>query len=614
MEFGTWVLVFLFIQAPIQECLLLFFVFLDHNQKPMKFIDHFNELKRRNVIKSALAYLVMAWLITQVIATVFPVFGAPNYLLKWALVILALGFPVWLIFAWVYEFTPEGIKKTVDIEPERSISTKTGTRLNKLIIITLTMAIVLLLADRFTNDTAQVVAYGDQSIAVMAFSDMSPKQDHEYFSDGISEELLNLLAKIPDLKVISRTSSFSYKGKDTKATEIGKELDVTHILEGSIRKAGNMIRVTAQLINTSNGAHEWSHTYDRELDNVFKIQDEIAAVVSKELKLSFTDQASKSTIIDPEAYNLYLQAKHLVKQNTKGAYIEAEAKTKASIALDSSYASSWRLLAEIYNTGTYNFSIREPKEGIPMGLDAAHKSIALDPGSGYSYAALSSLQELNWDFMAASKNMGIALELLPNDGIIIGTAALSTYGDLEKTVNLLNKAIEVDPLVYSNYFNLGHTYYRLNRLKEAEAAFKTFAVYYPNWDLFHYMIAKIRLAQGKTDEAITEIEQEKHEFFNLYGRNFIEFAMGRTIVANALFAEFLEKYGDTDRANVADLYAFRGDYDQSFLWLNKAFEAKDPVLVEALTYPSFKPMYSDPRWGAFIKKIGLPKDHGYPLK
>ena len=579
----------------------------------MKFNDHFNELKRRNVIKSALAYLVVAWLITQVIATVFPVFGAPNYLLKWALVILALGFPVWLIFAWVYEFTPEGIKKTVDIEPERSISNKTGTRLNKLIIISLSMAIVLLLVDRFTNNTAQVVAYGDRSIAVMAFADMSPKHDHEYFSDGISEELLNLLSKIPDLKVISRTSSFSYKGKDTKATEIGKELEVTHILEGSIRKAGNMIRVTAQLINTSNGAHEWSHTYDRELDNIFKIQDEIANEVSKELKLSFTDQGLKSTPVDPEAYNLYLQANHLVKQNTKGAYIEAEAKAKASIALDSSYASSWRLLAEIYNTGTYNLSIREPNEGIPLGLDAAHKALALDSSSGYSYAALASLQKLNWDFMKASKNMDKALELLPNDGIIIGTAALNTFGDLEKTVDLLHKALEVDPLVYSNYFNLGHAYYRLNRLKEAEAAFKTFAVYYPNWEIFHYMMARIRLAQGKTDEAIAEIEQEKHEFFSLYGRNFIQSSMGKTKASNALFAEFLEKYGDTDLANVADLYAFRGDYDQSFLWLNKAYEAKDPVLVEALTYPSFKPMHSDPRWSAFIQKIGLPEDHGYPL-
>ena len=579
----------------------------------MKFNDYFNELKRRNVIKSALAYLIVVWLIVQVLSIVLPTFEAPDYLLKWSLVLSALGFPVWLIFAWIYEFTPEGIKKTIDVEPERSISTKTGSRLNKLIITTLTLAIIVLLVDRFTRDAAQVVEYGDNSIAVMAFADMSPKQDHEYFSDGISEELLNLLAKIPELKVISRTSSFSYKGKDTKATEIGNELKVTHILEGSIRKAGNMIRVTAQLINTSDGAHEWSHTYDRKLDSIFIIQDEIAAEVSKELKLSLLGQPLKSKTLDPEAYNLYLQANHLIKQNTKEAYIKAETKVKESIALDSTYAPSWRLLASIYDTGTYNFSIREPKEGIPLGLDSAHKAIELDPDLGYSYSTLSSLQELNWDFEESAKNMNKALELIPNDGVIMGTAALMTFGDLEKTVTLLKKAIAVDPLVYGNYFNLGHAYYRMNRLEEAEKAFKTFELYYPNWQIFHYMMAKIRLAQGRTDDALAEIEQEKHEFFSLYGRNFIQFALGHTMEADALFVEFLEKYGETDSANVADLYAFRGDYDLSFEWLNKAFETKDPVLLEALTYPAFKPMYKDSRWRDLIRKMGLPKDHGYPL-
>ena len=579
----------------------------------MKFNDYFNELKRRNVIKSALAYLIVAWLIAQVLSIVLPTFEAPIYLLKWSLVLLALGFPVWLIFAWVYEFTPEGIKKTIDVEPERSISIKTGSRLNKLIITTLTLAIIVLLVDRFTRDAAQVVEYGDNSIAVMAFADMSPKQDHEYFSDGISEELLNLLAKIPELKVISRTSSFSYKGKDKKATEIGNELKVTHILEGSIRKAGNIIRVTAQLINTSDGTHEWSHTYDRKLDSIFIIQDEIAAEVSKELKLSLLGQPLKSHTLDPEAFNLYLKAKHLTKQNTKEAYIEAETKVKESIALDSTYASAWHLLAEIYHTGTYNFSVREPEEGISLGLDAANKAIELDPDLGYSYASLSSLQELNWDFEESAKNMDKALKLIPNDGIIMGTAALMTFGDLEKAVDLLKKAIAVDPLVYTNYFNLGHYYYRLNRLEEAEKAFKTFELYYPNWEIFHYMMAKVRVAQGRTDDAISEIEQEKNQFFSLYGRNFIQFALGNSMEADALFAEFLEKYGETDPANVADLYAFRGDHEQSFEWLNKAFETKDPVLIEALTYPSFKPMYSDVRWRDLIKKIGLPKDHGYPL-
>ncbi|NND14944.1 MAG: hypothetical protein HKN89_01320, partial [Eudoraea sp.] len=351
----------------------------------MKFKDYFNELKRRNVLKSAIAYLVVAWLITQVVATVLPAFGAPEYLLKWSLVILALGFPVWLIFAWVYEITPEGLKKTIDIEPEESISRKTSSRLNKLIITTLTLALVVLLIDRFTRDSAQVVEYGDNSIAVMAFADMSPKQDHEYFSDGISEELLNLLAKIPKLKVISRTSSFSYKGKDAKATDIGQELNVSHILEGSIRKSGDMIRVTAQLIRTSDGTHEWSHTYDRKLDSIFKIQDEIAAEVSNELEISLLGgETLKSKTVDPEAYNLYLQAKHLTKRTTKEGYIEAEAKIIESIALDSTYAPAWECLAGIYNTGTYNFSIRESNEGIRLGLEAAHKAIELDPEQGYS--------------------------------------------------------------------------------------------------------------------------------------------------------------------------------------------------------------------------------------
>ena len=580
----------------------------------MKFSEYFNELKRRNVIKSAVAYLVVAWLITQVLATVLPAFDAPHYILKWSLVLLAVGFPIWLVFAWIFEITPEGIRRTEDVEPDESITKQTGSRLNKLIIAALTLAIVVLLVDRFLRDDAQVLDYGDRSIAVMAFADMSPNNDHEYFSDGISEELLNLLTGIPELKVISRTSSFSYKGKDVKATEIGEELNVSHILEGSIRKAGNTVRVTAQLINTEDGRHEWSKTYDRTLDDIFKIQDDIAAEVSKELEMSLLGKTPVSQTVDPDAYTLYLQARHLTNQNTRNAYLEAETMVKESIAKDSSYGPSWRLLASIYNTQVYNFSILEPQDGIPMGLKAAEKAIELDPESGYSYATLSSLQEMNWDFEESGRNMNKALEMSPNDAVILGTAANKTFGDLEKSVDLLKKAIELDPLVYTNYFNLGHSYLRMGRLDEAEKAFKTFELYYPNWQIFHYMVSRIRLAQGRYEDALEEIGKEKHEFFSLYGRNFIAHAMGKKEEADALFEEFLNSYSEREPANVADLYAFRGDYDASFEWLEKAYRVKDPVLIEALTYPSFKPMYGDPRWSGLIEKLGLPDDHGYPLQ
>ncbi|MBT8269431.1 MAG: tetratricopeptide repeat protein [Bacteroidia bacterium] len=580
----------------------------------MNWNNYWRELQRRNVIRSGLAYLVAAWLIAQVLSIVLPAFDAPPHFLKWSLVILGIGFPIWLIFSWIYEFTPDGIKKTDDIEPDDSISKQTGQRLNKIIITTLTVAIVLLLIDRFTRDSASVLEYGDKSIAVLAFADMSPNKDHEYFSDGISEELLNMLAKIPELKVMSRTSSFSYKGKNYTATEIGEELKVSHILEGSIRKAGNTVRVTAKLVNTSDGTNEWIRTFDRNLDGIFQIQDEIASQVSKELKISLLGEEGDEETVDTEAYNLYLQSKHLFRQNTKQALIEAEKKLKESISIDSGYAQSWQLLARIYDTGTYNFSIREPKEGFGLGLEAIQKSLNLDPDYGLSYAVLASIQENNWSFAESAKNIERAFDLSPNDAVIIGTSAIMTYGDLNKTIELLNKAIDLDPLVYGNYFNLGHAYYRLNRLDEAEQAFNTFAIYYPNWQIFHYMMAKIRLAQGRGEEALAEIEKETHEFFNLYGRNFILYDLGRKEEADQLFEEFLEKYGEPEPANVADLYAFRGDYDKSFEWLEKAFLQRDPVLIEALTYPSFKPMVSDKRWKDLLDKMGLPENQKYQVE
>ena len=314
--------------------------------------------------------------------------------------------------------------------------------------------------------------------------------------------------------------------------------------------------------------------------------------------------------MDSKAYNLYLQAHHLFKQSTKDGIVQALEKVEESIDIDSTYASSWRLKARIYDTGTYNFSIWEPEEGFPIALEAVNRSLTLDPDSGMSYATKASIQELMWEFEESDKNMNKALELSPNDGVIIGTAALNTYGDLEKSIELLEKAIEIDPLVYANYFNLGHAYYRLGKLEEAEKAFDTFAIYYPGWQIYRYMMARIRMAQGRLDEALVEIDQETHEFFHIYGKNFVHYARGETEIADKLFSEFLEKFEVKEPANVADLYAFRGDYDKSFEYLEKALEVRDPVLIEALTYTAFNPMKADPRWADLIERIGLPDNNG----
>lgn len=580
----------------------------------MNLSNYWRELKRRNVIKAGLAYLIVAWLITQVLSIVLPAFEAPPYILKSVLIILLIGFPVWILFSWVYEFTPDGIKKTQDIEPEVSMMPKTGSRLNKVIIFALTLAVIVLVIDRLTNKPVKVLNVGEKSIAVLAFADMSPDKDHEYFSDGISEELLNILVKIPKLKVISRTSSFSYKNKNNTATEIGEELNVSHILEGSIRKAGNTIRITAQLINTNDGSHVWSETYDRNLDSIFKIQDEIAGQVSKQLELSLLGGSERSNTPATEAYNLYLQANHLIRQNTKESYIMAEKLVKEAIEIDSSYSDAWDLLGSIYNTGSYNFNIGNVQESTTKGIEAIEKAIELDPNSGDAYASLASLKERIWKFEEAAKFMDKALELEPNNSVIIGTAALHTFGDIEKSAELINRAIKLDPLVYTNYFNLGFAYFRLGRQEEAMEAFNKYSVYYPNSQILHYMKGQVLLAQGKFEESLKEFEMEKHEFFSTYGMNFILFAIGGKSNSEDVFNHYLEKFSQTDPANTADLYAFRGNFEKAFDYLNKAFEIKDPVLIEALTYPSFKPMYKDTRWKKFIKKIDLPENHGYILK
>src|SRR6476620_5958908 len=259
------------------------------------------ELKRRNVFRATILYVGAVWALAQGISQLGPSLGAPEWALRWFLVAAATGFPFWIAFAWFYEFTPEGLKRESQIDPAQSIAAHTGKKLDRWIIAIMAIAIVLLLTNTFVwhkgaglSADADSVPVMEQSIAVLPFVNMSSDKEQEYFSDGISEELLNLLAKIPQLQVTARTSSFSFKGKETGIPEIARALHVAHVLEGSVRKAGNSVRITAQLIKAGTGTHLWSQTYDRKLDDIFAIQDEIAADVVKQLKVTLLGAAPKA--------------------------------------------------------------------------------------------------------------------------------------------------------------------------------------------------------------------------------------------------------------------------------------------------------------------------------
>ena len=316
------------------------------------------ELKRRNVFRVAVAYLVTSWLSLQVADIVLETIEAPLWVMKALMLVIAVGFPVALIFAWAFELTPDGIKKEKDVDRTQSVTHKTGRKLDFTIIGILAVAVVLLLTDRFTGvgPTVPAAAPGQvvtesveqestaKSVAVLPFINMSSDPEQEYFSDGISEEILNALARVKELKVAGRTSSFAFKGESQDLRQIGETLGVEHILEGSVRKSGTTVRITAQLIQVEDGFHLWSDTYDRELNDVFAIQDEIATAILEQLKAHLLDGEQivvSTTRANSEAYDLYLLAKQRIYERTRPTLEFAAETLDRAIALDPEYAPAY---------------------------------------------------------------------------------------------------------------------------------------------------------------------------------------------------------------------------------------------------------------------------------
>lgn len=580
----------------------------------MNLKNYISELKRRNVFKASVAYLIVAWIIAQIASIVLPTFGAPPFVLKTILFLLIIGFPIILVFAWAFELTPEGIKKTKEVNLKKSITLQTSSQLNKMIITSLSIAVILLLFNQFRNtpfDETDLIDSNEKSIAVLAFQDMSPNQDQEYFSDGISEELLNLLAKIPELRVISRTSSFSYKGKNETLETIGRELNVTHILEGSVRKSGNKLRITTQLIKVADGSHLWSETFDRGMEDIFKIQDEIAEVVIKQLKIKLLGDIKKTKEVDPEAYSLYLQANYFYQQSSDEEIIKAEETVRQSLAIDSTYAPSWNLLSRIIRESAFNLSQLPFKTGLELAIAAAQKAIDIDNKYAPAYAMLSIIYLTDLNFESARENITKAMMLDGGNAFVVSSAALNAgySGRIEEALEIYHKSLQLDPLSYRIYLNLGIGYYWLNRLDEAYDAVQKYMFYSPNAAIHHSVNSKILIGQGKYADAILEAEKETNEFFNLYARNLALFALEKHIEADSLLIQMIETYGKTHWSNIAEIYAFRGEIDNAFDWLNIAFEQSDNNLIEAINEPTFNNLHNDPRWHILLDKMKLPKGH-----
>ncbi len=352
------------------------------------------ELKRRNVVRVAVAYAVVSWLILQLTDVLMPLLSLPEWVGGLVFLLLVVGFPLALIFAWAFELTPEGLKKEKDVDRSESITQITGRKLDFAIIAVLAVALVFFASTHQWDSETGNAEIADKSIAVLAFADLSPKGDQEYFSDGISEELLNVLAKIPGLRVAARTSSFQFKGENRDIIDIGKRLNVAMVLEGSVRKADLQIRITAQLVDASNGFHLWSQTYDRELANIFAVQDEISAAIVEALKehlglqVEGVQRVARTTT--PEAYEDFLLGRNLIHRRTQPLLEQAVERFQAVLAADPDYAPAWVGLAEatillLDSQNTWGNLSRE--EVVARATPALERAIALDPDLADAYVA-----------------------------------------------------------------------------------------------------------------------------------------------------------------------------------------------------------------------------------
>jgi len=449
-----------------------------------------SELKRRNVIRMAGLYLVGAWLLVQVAGTLLPVFGAPGWVMKTIVGLLAVAFVPALVFAWVFELTPDGLKRDAEVSPFESIAPKTAQRMNRSIVVVLLLALGYFGFDKFvlaprreaamvtTAEKKAVAAaaavVSDKSIAVLPFVNMSSDKDQEYFSDGISEEILNGLAQVEGLKVVGRTSSFKFKGHNEDLRMIGEQLGVAHLLEGSIRKQGDNVRITAQLIKVADGYHLWSKTYDRKLTDIFAIQDEISKAITEALSLQImsSDAAPRAANIDPAAYDIYLRARQLLARRRAESILQAVTLFEAAAIIDPKFDAAWSGRARALSLAwTYAGST----VGSARFLEAkqsAQRALALNPRNAEAHSALSVIEVLHlWNWDEGLRETQLAIALAPNDAEIANFAGdmFRSLGDFEQGLKWERRAIELDPLLPINHADLTWVLQMQGRCQEAVA-------------------------------------------------------------------------------------------------------------------------------------------------
>jgi TolB-like protein/Tfp pilus assembly protein PilF len=461
------------------------------------------------------------------------------------------------------------------------------------------------------------------SIAVLPFVNRSQDEEDEYFADGLADELLNVLAKIRGLRVAARSSAFTFKGTKATVAEMGRALNVATVLEGSVRKSGNRLRISVQLVKVADGYHMWSERYDRTLEDIFAVQDDIAQSVVKELRATLLGEAvdakaatevtaqvaaaTRGRTTDSEAHRLYLQARHFLDRFTPEETTKAVAYLKQALELDPAFALAWAELSHAYTTQA-DQCWAPVAEGYARAREAVMRALALEPNLAEGYTQLAWIQMVHdWDWRKAEASYGRALELAPGDARVLRRVGVwaANLGHLEQAVELYRRAIGQDPLSATAYQNLGLALDAAGRFVEAEAAYRKALELSPQRAAAHALLAMNLLARRRSDEAFAEALQEPEEWVRLWALAILHHVAGRGAEADAALHELIAKYAAVSLYQVGMVYAVRGESELAFEWLERAYAKRDAGLSEMKCEALFRVLHDDPRWDAFLRKMGF---------
>jgi len=585
----------------------------------MKIDNFFAELKRRNVYKVAVAYAVVAWLLIQAASILFPTFDAPAWVMKVFVVVIVLCFPVALVFSWAFEITPEGIKRESEIGPGKSSNRRTGRRIVSVTVVLAVIAAALfifqLVRSKVLTTTTRSVAsiastVSAKSVAVLPLVNTSGDPSNEYFSDGLSEELIAVLAKIPDLKVIGRSSSFLFKGTSGDSGAIGQKLGVAHLIEGSVRKQGDRVRIVAELINAADGRSIWSETYDRELKDVFAVQEEIAKSVAEQMKVTLLGEKAHSDAVpsnqNPAAHNAVLQSDFYFQQQTAESIRRAISFAQEAVRLDPNYALAYAKLSQAWRQYAASFAIDDASKGYDEARQAADKAVSLAPDLPEVRMTVGLLaMNPGLDFAGGEKDFRRVLQSSPNNAAAKNGLCLSllAQGRFTEAEEACRQALLLDPLLTNLWFNLGRITVGTGRYKEAEEAFRKGLELQPNASRFHTYLATLDILQNRPAQAIANAQLENEGFWRDYSVALVQQAQGDRSAADTALKNFIAKDSIGGAFQVAVLYAIRKESDQTVKWLDTAYDTRDSGLTQLAVTPFFLPYRDDPRFMALCQKL-----------